>query len=65
MPGFCNIAVHAAECILNASTCDLPTIQQQMFNGQLTLEQIYAMRAGKLIPSFSDDGNEMFLPDGV
>jgi len=65
MPGFCNVAVYAAERILNASTCDLPTIQQQMFNGQLTLEQIYAMRAGKLIPSFSNDGNEMFLPDGV
>ncbi len=65
MPGFCNVAVYAAERILNASTCELPEIQKQMFNGQLTLEQIYAMRAGKLIPSFSDDGNEMFLTEGV
>ncbi len=65
MPGFCNIAVHAAECILNAEDRDLPEIQKQMFRGQLTLEQIYAMRAGTLVPSFSENGNEMFLTEGV
>jgi len=64
MPGFTNVAVHAAECILNAADRDLPELQTYMFNGQLTLEQIHAMRAGTLIPSFSDDGNEMFLTEG-
>ncbi len=65
MPRFCNVAVYAAERILNASTCELPEIQKHLFNGQLNLEQIYAMRAGTLVPSFSEDGNEMFLTEGV